>query len=335
MISKRTSRSYVTHAESAPAYWMIGVLWHVLATGVQTGNSMCLLDQLCSKGSGPPRHMHPQEEALYVASGTVTFNAGGTEFVADAGSLVTVPRHTEHSFIVDEEANLINFYFPAGFDLWLMGSAVPAQRNEVPPPEAPMPPYALTKQLSDHYGGLPLTAERTTSPNLDALAAPTLVSRRTAEALWFHRGCWSILADAASTGGSYSVFEVEMPRGLVDEPHIHDQTDRACYVLDGELDVFVDDEVHGLSRGSFIFIPRGSVHASRVRSGRVRYLMIHTTPGYERVLRAFGMAASEPALPPAHLRQESPALERLKEVYADIGLRPIVVPSDFRLGATR
>jgi Cupin domain len=128
---------------------MIGVLWHVLATSVQTGNAMCLLDQLCSKGSGPPRHTHPQEEGLYVASGKVTFNAGGVELVAGTGSLVTVPRHTEHSFIVDDEAILINFYFPAGFDLWLMGSALPAQRNELPPPEAPMPPYQLTRQLSD------------------------------------------------------------------------------------------------------------------------------------------------------------------------------------------
>jgi quercetin dioxygenase-like cupin family protein len=149
MISKRTSRCYVTNADTAPAYWMIGVVRHVLATSVQTGNAMCLLDQLCSKGSGPARHTHPQGEGLYVASGKVTFNAGGLELVAGTGSLVTVPRRTEHSFIVDDEAILINFYFPAGFDLWLMGSALPAQRNELPPPEAPMPPYQLTKQLSD------------------------------------------------------------------------------------------------------------------------------------------------------------------------------------------
>ena len=147
MISEQTSRPYVTHAESAPAYWMIGVLWRVLATGVQTGNAMCLLDQFCSKSAGPARHTHPRDEGLYVASGAVTFNAGGSELVAGAGSLVTVPRHTEHSFMVDEEAVLINFYFPAGFDLWLMGSAVPAQRNELPPRSAPMAPYRLTKQL--------------------------------------------------------------------------------------------------------------------------------------------------------------------------------------------
>ena len=329
MLSKRTSRSYVTHADTAPGYWMIGVLWRVLATGVQTGNAMCLLDQLCSKGSGPTRHVHPQDEGLYVARGTVTFNAGGVELVAGAGCLVTVPRHTEHSFIVDEEAILINFYFPAGFDLWLMGSAVPARANELPPSDAPMPPYHLAKQLSDDYSGMPMTEERTTSPNQYAAAMPTVTSRRTAETIWFNRGSWSILADTTSTGASYCVFEIEMPRGQGDAPHIHDYADKACYVFDGELDVLVDDKVHRLNRGSFIFIPRGSVQALRVTSETARYLTIHMLPGYERLIRAFGTVASEPGLPPAGWQQEPAPPERLQEIQADIGIRNIALLSDF------
>ena len=162
---------------------------------------------------------------------------------------------------------------------------------------------------------------------------PTATSRRTAGNLWFNRGCWSILADAISTGGSYCVFDVEMPQGPADETHIDDHADKACYALGGELDFFVDDEVHRLNKESFIFIPRGSVHALRVTTGTACYLMIHTTPGCERVLRAFGAAASAPGLPPADWRQDSPPPERLKEVHADIGLRSISIPSDFRAGA--
>ena len=96
---------------------MISAFWHMLATGVQTGNSTCLCDQFCSRGSGPTRHTHTEDESFYVAGGKVSFNAGGTKLVARSGTLVTVPRHTEHSFVVDEDAILINFYFPAGFDL--------------------------------------------------------------------------------------------------------------------------------------------------------------------------------------------------------------------------
>ena len=189
MISKRISRAHATHGDTAPNYWMIGVLWRMLVTGVQTGGSLCLLDQVCSSGSGPTRHAHPQEEGLYVASGKVSFQAGGMTMAAEAGAFVAVPRHTEHSFVVDEDAVLINFYFPAGFEMWLMGSAVPAQRNEPPPKSLPPPPMELTKKLSDDYGGLPLTKERSTSANPDALAVPRMASRQTAEKFWFQRGC--------------------------------------------------------------------------------------------------------------------------------------------------
>lgn len=328
MISKRTSRPYVADADTAPAYWMIGVLWHVLATSVQTGNALCLLDQLCSVGSGPPRHSHTQEEALYVARGQVTFSAGGMDFTAGPGSLVTVPRRTEHSFIVDEEATLINFYFPAGFDLWLMGSAVPAQRNELPPADTPMPPFQLTKKLSDDYAGLPMTEERTTSPNPDAPAAPTMTSRATAQNFWYERGCWSILADGDSTGGSYSVFEVETPHGLGEKTRVYDDTDKAYYLFDGEIDVLIDDTVHTLAQGGFAFIPRGSVHAVRVTSETARYLVIHTTPGYERILRACGTPAKQPGLPPTDWQPSTPP-GQLHDLHADVGLRTIAVPVGF------
>lgn len=327
MLSKRTSRAYSAHADTAPGYWMIGVLWRMLATGIQTGGKLCLLDQFCSVGSGPARHEHRQDEGLYVASGKVTFSAGGEELVAEGGSLVCVPRHTEHSFVVDEDAILINFYFPAGFDLWLMGSASPALRNELPPPDAPLPPYALLKRLSDDYDGLPLTKERTTSPNPFAPALPVMRSRQTAPNVWFNGGCWSILADACSTGGSYSVFEVELPEGTLDAPHIHDDTDEAYYILDGELDFFVDDERWALGKGGFLFVPRGSAHGFRVGSGTARFLNVHTAPGYERLICALGSAADRPALPPSDWEPTELSPEVLQNLRADIGWRGVAIPA--------
>lgn len=329
MVSKRTSRAYLAHADTAPGYWMIGILWRMLATGVQTGGAMCLLDQMCPPGSGPTRHSHRQDEGLYVASGKVTFNAAGQESVARGGSLVTVPRHTEHSFVVDEDEVLINFYFPAGFDLWLMGLASPALANQPPPPDAPMPPYDLMKRISDDYDGLPLTKERSTSANPSAIAQPRVVSRQTAENFWFGDGCWSILADAASTGGSYSVFEVEIRRASARHPQIHDDTDVAFYLFAGEVEIFVDDEIMKLIAGSFVFVPRGSVYAFRAASDTARFLHIHTSPGYERLVRAMGTPADEPVLPATDWKQDEPALDDVKQLCADIGLRQVVIPPGF------
>ncbi len=304
---------------------MIGILWRMLATGVQTGNAMCLLDQFCPPGSGPARHAHPQEEGLYVLRGKVSFNAGGTSFKAGAGSFVTIPRHTEHSFLIDEEAILINFYFPAGFDLWLMGSAVPAQRNELPPKDLAPPVYEVTKRLSDDYGGLPLTKERSTSANPDAPALPTIATSKTAENFWFQNGRWSILADGASTGGSYSVFEAELQEGPVDQPHIHDQTDDAYYIFEGELNFFVDAETFKAHKGSFVFVPRGSVHNFEIISKTARLLNIHTEPGYERVLRAFGTSVGEASLPPRERLDSEVPLQSSADIYSDIGFRRVVL----------
>ena len=304
---------------------MIGILWRMLATGVQTGNAMCLLDQFCPPGSGPARHAHPQEEGLYVLRGKVSFNAGGASFQASAGSFVTVPRHTEHSFVIEEEAILINFYFPAGFDLWLMGSAVPAQRNELPPKDLAPPVYEVTKRLSDDYGGLPLTEERSTSANPGAPALPTISTRNTAEKFWFQHGCWSILADGASTGGSYSVFEVELQEGTIGHPHIHDQTDDAYYLFEGELRFSVDAEIFNACKGSFVFIPRGSVHSFEVISKTARLLNIHTEPGYERILRTFGTSVGEAILPPREETQGEMPAQESADIYSDIGFRRVVM----------
>lgn len=264
----------------------IGALWRVLATGIQTDGAMCLLDQVCSKGSGPPRHTHLQEKALYVARGSVSFSAGGNDLVAGPGTLVTVPRFTEHSFVVDENAVLTSFYFPAGSEMWLMNSAVPAQSDELPPAGTPFPPMALTTTLSDDYGGLPLTKERSTSANPDAPGTPAISARQTAEAIWLDRGCWSSLADAGSTGGSYGVIEVEHPSGLVGKPHVNDGADVATYVLEGELEILLDDRAERLRAGSFAFAPRGTVQSTWVTSDTVRFLAIHIAPGFERLPRA-------------------------------------------------
>ncbi len=326
-LSKQTARAYMAEVDTAPGFWMIGILWRMLATGVQTGNAMCLLDQSCGKGSGPARHAHPQEEGLYVAKGRASFQAGGMKFKAEAGCLVTVPRHTEHSFVLDEDSTLINFYFPAGFDLWLMGSAVPAQRKELPPKDLAPPVYEHTKRLSDDYGGLPLTTERSTSANPDAPALPTVTRREIADTYWYDRGCWSILADGSATGGSYCVFEVEQPVGSGRQPRICSLSDEAFYILDGNVLFAVDDQVFDARGSSFVFVPRGSVHSFEVKSATARFLNIHTEPGYERVLRAFGERVKKFALPPANWQGRTAPPERWNSITADIGLRTVMIPT--------
>jgi quercetin dioxygenase-like cupin family protein len=108
---------YGIEVKNAPAYWSQDILWTVLASSEQTGGSYSLMEELCSKHSGPPPHTHEQDEALYILEGEITLAVGAEKTVAKAGSLAYLPARCVHSFRVDtQETRLLNFYLPGGFE---------------------------------------------------------------------------------------------------------------------------------------------------------------------------------------------------------------------------
>lgn len=181
-----TARPYVVSSNDAPTFWLLGNLWRVVATGIQTGGSFCAVDQIMShSGGGPPAHTHTQDEAMYIISGHCSYQAGGQQISAGPGSFVVIPRHCEHSFVVDEPGTqLLNFYLPAGFEMLLMGVSVPAQKHELPPPDVPLPPRKLVERLSSDYGAKPVTelpfADRATPENMVTTPTPGATVHRSA-----------------------------------------------------------------------------------------------------------------------------------------------------------
>lgn len=224
-------RPYVVSADDdAPAVWGLGNLWRVMATGVQTDNAFCLIDQVVTPdGGGPCTHLHAQDEGLYVVSGHCTFNAAGQTMAAGPGTLAVIPRNTEHSFRADGvDTRLLNFYLPAGFEILLLGLCVPAQENELPPPGVQLPPRRLVEKLSAQVGALPILGlpfadpprddNMATRPTLGATAHPFISSAAEAPSWWTRDGLWSVLADGTSTDGSYSMFERLVGSGMGEPP---------------------------------------------------------------------------------------------------------------------
>lgn len=127
-------------AGDSPAYWYRGALWNVLLSADQTLGEFTFIEQIVPAGAGPPAHIHErQAEGFYILSGEIEFVGGHDEQVVRAGpgSVVWVPKATRHSFRVvsEEDARVLNFYAPGGFDDHLPFYGVEATAQTLPPAE--------------------------------------------------------------------------------------------------------------------------------------------------------------------------------------------------------
>ena len=89
----------------------------------------------------------------------------------------------------------------------------------------------------------------------------------------------TMLCEAGETGGSWSLFEEEVPLGLGPPPHRHDW-DEAYYILDGEVDFHIDGESVKSARGDFNYLPRGTVHGFKGASQVPARVLIFAAPAH-------------------------------------------------------
>ncbi len=149
MKKRAKATPYVETVADGPAYWMVGILWVILATGKQTGGGYSLMWQLCPQGSGPGPHFHDQDEQFFIIDGEITYRVDGLEFKAGPGSFVLIPRGTIHSFRVDSEtATLLNSYTPPGFERTIMELGESAQTRTIPPLDRPAIPGGMDNAMA-------------------------------------------------------------------------------------------------------------------------------------------------------------------------------------------
>jgi mannose-6-phosphate isomerase-like protein (cupin superfamily) len=93
----------------------------------------------------------------------------------------------------------------------------------------------------------------------------------------------TVKAGGADTNGTISIHEgwhgaddIGVPR------HYHDHLDEMFYVLEGEMRFVLDEQESVAGPGTFVYIPRGTVHAWRpVGTGPVRQLLVVVPGGFE------------------------------------------------------
>ena len=121
---------------------------------------------------------------------------------------------------------------------------------------------------------------------------------------YFDVGIGSVCLSGADTGGAYCLLEVGLAPGMSVPRHRHTREDEAYFVLVGELEVTVGEEVFILRPGECLMAPRDIPHQLR-NSGDVEnhYLLVFSPSGFEEFMRVTAVPAPDnaaaPTKPPA------------------------------------
>ncbi len=139
--------------DTAPAFWMIDILWYVLVDGNDTGGAYSVMEQFMRRDSGAfVPHIHNVDEWFYVFEGEMNMTAGDESFTARGGDSIWIPRGTVHHFkVTSEVCHALNGYTPAGFEQVLKGLAQPAERRELPPLDFPKPDKETVDKIFNNF----------------------------------------------------------------------------------------------------------------------------------------------------------------------------------------
>ena len=136
----------------------------------------------------------------------------------------------------------------------------------------------------------------------------------TGEHLWFFGGLTTIKA----AGDSVMLTEQTAPRGSGSPLHVHHNEDEWFYVLEGELTIWVDGELHVVPAGGFVFGPRDIPHTFIVTSDTARFLLVTEPAGFENSMRTLSEPATDLVIPTR--ATEPPDVEAMTSLAAEYGI---------------
>ena len=114
------------------------------------------------------------------------------------------------------------------------------------------------------------------------------------------------LATGETTAGHYSIFHVFVPVGPPGPlPHRHKHADEFFFVIQGRVDVLLEDASHPLAPGQFLHVPRGTIHTfANATTDAARMLSGFVPSGFERFFRDFGHSARLDDVEPLPVQDE-------------------------------
>jgi len=136
----------------ADVWWKTGRVT-VKAGPDETGNAFSQFEVDDPRGSGPPLHVHHNEdETFYILEGQVTMFVGDERIDLEAGDFCFGPRGIPHAYLVrSEHARMLVTISPSGSEQLFVSLGVPVTGAE-PPTDTVMPPMPEMARLFAAYG---------------------------------------------------------------------------------------------------------------------------------------------------------------------------------------
>jgi quercetin dioxygenase-like cupin family protein len=139
-------------AGEGTAYWMLGGLYELKASGEETDGQATIMEMTIPAGSGPPPHTHPGGESVYVLEGRIRYHIDGDVLEGGPGSFFHVPEGTLENFEPTEQVRLLVIYTPGGVEGFFAEAGEPAERRELPPPMTEPPDLERLMAISEKHG---------------------------------------------------------------------------------------------------------------------------------------------------------------------------------------
>ncbi|GAA0275007.1 cupin domain-containing protein [Streptomyces polychromogenes] len=146
--------------------------------------------------------------------------------------------------------------------------------------------------------------------------APILTRAADAETTSDPSSVMTLLADSDTTGGQLTSYRSSFARGAVGAPaHFHTRASELFFVLDGSLQVLLDQELTVLEKGDFLLVPPRTPHAFAAAPGSEADVLFVFTPGMARFdyLRLLGRVMRGEASP----QEIKDSSERFDNHYVD------------------
>ena len=99
------------------------------------------------------------------------------------------------------------------------------------------------------------------------------------EAVWAMGSLFEMKLHSEETGGALGLAEVTQPPGVATPLHVHTREAEVFYVLSGTLTYEAGGELHQLSGGSTMYLPRGVPHRFRITGDMPARMLAMVFPG--------------------------------------------------------